>query len=393
MQIFERIKARTLLLLSATIFISDVIFTPNDTWWLWIDKVACLITGVIASMPLMRHKLFKPTLYVIPFVALISYAIIYTVLSPGYTFYMLTLLVSAYILIMNVIELKKVNIIPLVSIFGLLMLINSYYQGETLLYYQENPQTYVIANLITIGVFLLSGILAVTLTLRLFSIISNEKEKANSRLSFQNDLFSIIAHNFRTPLANMYSRIEISTLKKEAIQPKEIRPSLEQLKFITENIIDQHRAIQTNELQPLSTICSNLEKQFKALLRINHKLNGDVKVNYALQLALENFISNPAKMGSSVLLQIEQSQEDLIFRIIDDAGGFTHEKLLNLGAPLTSNTGLGIGIYLSLENLKYLGYHSSVGSTPNEGSEIIISTRPCQPIKTYKLKRDLIRYA
>ena len=102
----------------------------------------------------------------------------------------------------------------MVSTFGMLMLINAYFQGDTLEYYHDNRQTYIIANLLTIGIFILAGTLAMTLTLRLFSIISNEKEKANSRLSFQNDLFSVIAHNFRTPLANIYSMIEISKIKK-----------------------------------------------------------------------------------------------------------------------------------------------------------------------------------
>ncbi len=392
MQVFEKKKAITLLLLSSIVFVTDILFTPNDTWWLWIDKVSCLITAVIAMMALARHKLFEPRLYVLPFFGLIFYALVYTIYSPGYSFYMLTQLASAYVLILNVFNLNKTNVTALVSTFGILMLINAYYQGETLEYYQTNRQTYIIANLITIGVFILAGTFALTLTLRLFSIISDEKEKANSRLSFQNDLFSIIAHNFRTPLANIYSRIEISDLKNEAIQANEIRPSVEQLKFITENIIDQHRAIQSNELHSLATICSNLAKQFKPALRINKKLNGDVKVNYALQLALENFISNPVNIGSTVLLQIEQFHKDVTFRIIDKAGGFTHEKLFSLGAPLTSNTGLGIGIYLSLENLKYLGYHCFVGSTPDEGSEIIISTRPCQTMKSYELNRDLIHY-
>ena len=380
------------MLLSSIVFVSDILFTPNDTWWLWIDKMSCLITAAIAVMALTKH-VFEPRLYVVSFFGLIFYAIVYTMYSPGYTFYMLTLLVSAYLLILNVFDLNKINVTALVSIFGILMLINAYYQGETLEYYQTNRQTYIIANLITIGVFLLAGTLAITLTLRLFSIISDEKEKANSRLSFQNDLFSIIAHNFRTPLANIYSRIEISNLKNEAIQANEIKPSLEQLKFITENIIDQHRAIQSNELHSLTTICSNLKKQFKQSLQFDNKLNSDVKVSYALQLALENFISNPVKMGSTVLLQIEQFHKDVTFRIIDKAGGFTHEKLFSLGAPLTSNTGLGIGIYLSIENLRYLGYHCTVGTTPNEGSEITISTRPCQTIKSYELNKDLIRYA
>ena len=390
---FEKKKAKALLLLSSIVFVSDILFTPNDTWWLWIDKVCCLITAAISVMALAGHKLFEPRLYAVPFFGLIFYAIIYSIYSPGYTFYMLTLLVLAYLLILNVFNLSKINITALVSIFGILMLINAFFQGETLEYYQNHRETYIIANLLTIGVFILAGTLAITLTLRVFSIISIEKEKANSRMSFQNDLFSIIAHNFRTPLANIYSRIEISKLKNEAIQAVEIQSSLEQLKFITENIIDQHRAIQSDELHSLTTICSNLKKQFHPSLRFDNKLNSDVKVNYALQLALENFISNPINIGSNVLVQMEQSNEDLIFRIIDNAGGFTHEKLFSLGSPLTSNTGLGIGIYLSLENLRYLGYHCSVGSTPNEGSEITISTRPCQTIKSYELNRELIRYA
>ena len=393
MELFEKKKAKTLLLLTSIVFVSDILFTPNDTWWLWMDKVSCLITAAISVMALTKHKLFEPRLYAVPFFGLIFYAITYTIYSPGYTFYMLTLLVTAYVLILNVFSLSKINVIAMVSTFGMLMLINAYFQGDTLEYYHDNRQTYIIANLLTIGIFILAGTLAMTLTLRLFSIISNEKEKANSRLSFQNDLFSVIAHNFRTPLANIYSRIEISKIKKEAIQPVEIQTSLEQLKFITENIIDQHRAIQSNELHSLTTICSNLKKQFNSSLRFDNKLDSDVKVSYALQLALENFISNPINIGSNVLVQIEQSNEDLILRVIDNAGGFTHEKLFSLGSPLTSTTGLGIGIYLSLENLRYLGYHCSVGSTPNEGSEITISTRPCQTLKSYELSRELIRYA
>lgn len=390
MQQFEKHKARAILVLSAVIFTSDLLFTPNYTWWLWIDKIACLMTAVFAIMALVRHKLFQPKLYAISFVALIFYAIIYTIYSPGYTFYMLTLLVAAYMLILNVFNLNKINLSLLVLTFGILMIINAYYQGETLEYYQENRSTYIIANLVTIAIFLLAGFLSITLTLRLFSIVSSEKEKANSRVNFQNDLFSIIAHNFRTPLANVYSQIELSSLKGENVQTSKILPSIEQLKFITENIIDQHRAIQSSELLYLTTICRNLEKQFESSLRIIKNFNESSRTHYALQLALENFITNPIQKGSKVSLQIEESLEGITFRIIDDAGGFTHETLLNLGAPLTSRTGLGIGIYLSLENLKYLGYQCSIGSTPNEGSEIIISTLPCKTLKEYELNRELI---
>ena len=105
MQAFEKKKAITLLLLSSIVFVTDILFTPNDTWWLWIDKVSCLITAVIAMMALAKHRLFEPRLYVLPFFGLIFYAIVYTIYSPGYSFYMLTQLASAYVLILNVFNL------------------------------------------------------------------------------------------------------------------------------------------------------------------------------------------------------------------------------------------------------------------------------------------------
>ena len=113
MELFEKKKAKTLLLLTSIVFVSDILFTPNDTWWLWMDKVSCLITAAISVMALTKHKLFEPRLYAVPFFGLIFYAITYTIYSPGYTFYMLTLLVTAYVLILNVFSLSKINVIAM----------------------------------------------------------------------------------------------------------------------------------------------------------------------------------------------------------------------------------------------------------------------------------------
>jgi signal transduction histidine kinase len=373
MKNFERLKSKVIISLASLCATADILMTPNYAWWLWLDKVSCSIAIVVASLQLWLPKFYKPQLHFIPLTILVIYALIYSWLSPGYVIYIFTMLTLGGVLSLNLFPPKSLFTIGMFATFLLVVLWNAYFQGTTLSYYEENPVVYTQAVMVTTVICIATFITFCYLVFRLFQLQQKEKSYFQNRLAFQSDLFSIIAHNIRTPLANVQSQIDIARIKNEEINTERIDQSVQQLTHIAKDIIRHQQLTKHQKPLLLLDLIHNLSLQFNEDLIIENNAKDNFDTHYGIQLALENFIQNPIRLESKVVLTIESSEDGNTFRVTDTAGGIEREILEQLGAPLKNSRGLGLGIFLSLENLNYLGYECLVGTTLGSGTEVVIS--------------------
>lgn len=225
-----------------------------------------------------------------------------------------------------------------------------------------------------------------------------EKELSDLKTRF----ISIASHEFRTPLATMYSSTELLELfyenrsdEKFLAQIDRIRKNIDNLIEIMDNVllisrVDAGKAKCEPSIIKLRSFLNEIVEDTKALLGNNHTLNynlsipdEDVELDEKLfKIVLMNLLSNAIKYspnGGVIELEVTKENEKILFRISDQGIGISETDQKHLFEPFhraenvghIHGTGLGLAIVK-----KYVELHKgeiSFVSSPSRGTIFNIS--------------------
>lgn len=234
---------------------------------------------------------------------------------------------------------------------------------------------------------------------------AEEERKAALEISSTKDrLFANISHEFRTPLTLILSPldniIQHSDNNKDKDKLKLIKRSANRLLGMVDQMLDLsklqgHKASERRPIDVLKT-CRVIVESFESLsteleLNVRFKTNSDNNIFVsmvpdAFEKMIINLLSNAFKYtakGGAVTLSIqsEQSNSNVVQISVADTGQGIDEKdqekiferFLRLEDTIHTAPGVGIGLALVKEIVDSHGANISVNSTPNKGSEFIIS--------------------
>lgn len=209
--------------------------------------------------------------------------------------------------------------------------------------------------------------------------LAKEKELSELKTRF----ISIASHEFRTPLATMYSSTELLELfyknessEKFLAQIDRIRTNIHHLTEIMDDVLVISRADAGRiKFEPstlgLESFMSGILEDTKVLISKNHRLNYQFKVEdeqitideKLFKIVLMNLISNAIKYspdGGTVGLEVTKSKSAITFKISDEGIGIPDKDQKHLFEPFhrAENVGSihGTGLGLTIVK-KYVELH------------------------------------
>ena len=203
--------------------------------------------------------------------------------------------------------------------------------------------------------------------------------------NWTNNVFTLLSHNIRTPIAALGNRIEILQLKKKAQieiddeDLKSLNHDRARVNSIVQSLLSKSsRSIISQSNQRFTTI-NTLLTEYANRATIHKPKNVDFNISanarIALDLGLESVISNSEKYGSNnINVYVREDSDDIYISVVDDGDGMNQEALERYGTPFNTNSskegGSGLGVYFSLQLIKDAGWDWAVESEQNLGTTV-----------------------
>lgn len=203
--------------------------------------------------------------------------------------------------------------------------------------------------------------------------------------NWTNNVFTLLSHNIRTPIAALGNRIEILQLKKKAQieiddeDLKSLNHDRARVNSIVQSLLSKSsRSIISQSNQRFTTINSLLtEYANRATIHKPKNVDFNISANarIALDLGLESVISNSEKYGSNnINVYVREDSDDIYISVVDDGDGMDEEALERYGTPFNTTSskegGSGLGVYFSLQLIKDAGWDWAVESEQNLGTTV-----------------------
>ena len=203
--------------------------------------------------------------------------------------------------------------------------------------------------------------------------------------NWTNNVFTLLSHNIRTPIAALGNRIEILQLKKKAQieiddeDLKSLNHDRARVNSIVQSLLSKSsRSIISQSNQRFTTI-NTLLTEYTNRATIHKPKNVDFNISanarIALDLGLESVISNSEKYGSNnINVYVREDSDDIYISVVDDGDGMNQEALERYGTPFNTTSskegGSGLGVYFSLQLIKDAGWDWAVESEENLGTTV-----------------------
>jgi signal transduction histidine kinase len=246
------------------------------------------------------------------------------------------------------------------------------------------------------GLFVLAA--AVFLAHQVYIFSQNEKELFEEQKKLNNHqstLFSLVAHNIRTPISTIIGQLDIAKLQnKDSVEVSAIEPPAQYLEKLLRRIaIYQVKEAET-DLVPAKQIFKTLENQFNDAVECSFNEKGtSVPVPKNIEGAIQNFLTNAVRYGHNPKLEWHSTSKHSTIVIEDSGEGMDQNTFLLYGKPSMGTAGgLGVGIFLSIRTLKFSGFKVWAGTETGRGTKIIITNDPSTQIPalvSYELKQEL----
>jgi two-component system sensor histidine kinase/response regulator len=232
-------------------------------------------------------------------------------------------------------------------------------------------------------------------------ILKSQKKQLEELNQLKDKLFSIIAHDLRSPLQSLKGVLNLAG--KEAVSGEELKYLLGAIGKNTQNTIDlvdnlinwskdnlQGSTINPERFdlrEPVETNTKLLAQQYENKnIHISNNLVKEHLVNAdknMIDLVLRNLISNAIKFtpqGGSISISSKEEQEDIILRIEDTGVGISREQQTKLFGTSNYSThgtahekGTGLGLILCKEFVEKNGGRIWVESELGKGSRFCFS--------------------
>lgn len=235
---------------------------------------------------------------------------------------------------------------------------------------------------------------------------SKELEQKNKELALLNQskdrLFSIIAHDLRSPLGSSKSLVELAYEGDYPLEGlKELLPDMYQNLNYTLNLVDNllyWAKSQLDNAEPtmkdvelnkfLISIFDNLQligryKQIKLILNIE-KTEGIIKRcdEQMLAIMLRNIFSNAVKFssqGSKIVVSTDLDNKFLKISVLDEGKGISAENLKKIRAGVLFSSkgtmnekGTGLGLNLVQSLIRKCGGFMDIQSKENQGTTVVL---------------------
>lgn len=245
---------------------------------------------------------------------------------------------------------------------------------------------------------LLSGLMLVFLGIRdvaglLTTLRLSEQENSNlsQEKTWYSDLFSLVSHNIRTPLATISNEFEIQALKStefsSTIGFKRAQTELDKVLSIVDQSFRQNAWVKqkTRTLQEIRELIINQYPKAtytQNLPQALYNLELNSAESTALLLALDSLIGNAFKYGHGEVnisgeYMEDSSESTVIIYVQDNGDGMSQEQLKNYGTPFNSKLskagGTGLGVYFTKGLLEQLGWKLDATSEVGKGTTVSIT--------------------
>lgn len=234
-------------------------------------------------------------------------------------------------------------------------------------------------------------------------IIQRQKTELEDTIAGRDMLYSVIAHDIRTPMSSLKMILNILTLKMndhQLVEPEIVEmvqsanEISEQSFILLDNLLKWTRS-QLGKLEAVPQII-NLSELVGGVIEVYSMIAAtkEIKINFdssltenadvfvdvdMIKTSIRNLLGNAIKYsyrGSEIEVTVSLKEKDVIFSVVDHGCGITEEdqcKLLDLATHCTSygtenEPGSGLGLFLVNEFLKLNHGRLLFRSKAGEGS-------------------------
>lgn len=377
-QQLHKLKANWLIYATTASLITNLAVAGHFNLYLNILPVILLTNitlGIIMKRKLKRNQPIALGFFLAPAIMYTLWCISYSIIYPGYTLYILGVMLFAYNILQFEVKFSRALNIIFVILIGVMLVYNTLEQLNVIDYYTAlERQSYQLARAATAVVLVVNFVFMMDVYRVQRRMLLAESMQKSNQIDFQNDLFSIIAHNIRTPLANISGQFDLAGLKGDKdIDIERVKPSVDQVLLSITQLLDHNKVVKNQKSLTLHEAIVECKNQFPGVVwDYDLRLGKQTIIPFGLIMAIENYVTNALRYDEAPVVDIELEPQMMI-KVMDEGPGMDEEQVQNFGNPvLSKNGGLGIGVHLSSSILDRLGFHCDVNSTPGVGTVIRI---------------------
>jgi signal transduction histidine kinase len=184
------------------------------------------------------------------------------------------------------------------------------------------------------------------------------QSRINQYIQDRSQLLAAISHDLRTPITRLRLRTEL--LNNEALK-KKFLGDLEDMQTMVNETLDYMRGHDRKEAIQKIDINALVDSLVEDMRDAGHQMNIEGKSQkvyrgrpLALKRCLTNLLENAIRYGENASIWIEESEKNLILRIIDTGPGIPQDQLDKIFEPFfrldssrnrsSGGVGLGLGI-------------------------------------------------
>ena len=214
--------------------------------------------------------------------------------------------------------------------------------------------------------------------------------EARKEKDWTNNIFTLLSHNIKTPIAALAGRIEIIEQKFTRGIPIN-QNDIEDLKSVNHKVMALVNSLMTSSSKVIIQQGSTTHHDIKHMLSLYEKRYSTVHLQIenvsfelastmkiALELTLESLLSNSEKYGANeILISLVEEGQNFNLTVTDNGEGMDELALERYGTPFnTVNSrkgGSGIGVYFAVQLIENGGWSWNVKSTLGTGTSVTIT--------------------
>jgi len=214
--------------------------------------------------------------------------------------------------------------------------------------------------------------------------------EARKEKDWTNNIFTLLSHNIKTPIAALAGRIEIIEQKFTRGIPIN-QNDIEDLKSVNHKVMALVNSLMTSSSKVIIQQGSTTHHDIKHMLSLYEKRYSTVHLQIenvsfelastmkiALDLTLESLLSNSEKYGANeILISLVEEGQNFNLTVTDNGEGMDELALERYGTPFnTVNSrkgGSGIGVYFAVQLIENGGWSWNVKSTLGTGTSVTIT--------------------
>lgn len=229
---------------------------------------------------------------------------------------------------------------------------------------------------------------------RVFSSITELKESQeqlailSQEKDWYSDLFSLVSHNLRTPLATMLNILQIEALKNTEFSASpnftKLHGEAQKVLSIADQSLRKNAWMKQNTMT-LWDIRDRVGAEYKNVTMISGITPpvGNIELNSAeataLTLGLDSTLNNSLKYGGKrIVISFSETRLKNVVKVSlsveDDGEGMDEATLRKYGTPFNQNngaaSGTGLGVYFTKSLMTQLDWTVDVTSTKGQGTTV-----------------------